>query len=229
MDHLLALVRFLDAWIPTLSGSSLAIPVMAVLCWGDGFFPPLPAGTMVAALGASPSSAGAAGGLVAVILAAALAGLLGDLTMLAIGRSIRPGDDSQFSRMSRPVLSRLDGHWTLVLSTARFVPVVRVGVFLAAGIRRVPVRRVLVLDGAAALIWASVYAVSGRLGSALGSTPLTAMVLGIVLGATAGGLVGLAADRVQARRTAGRVHPAPLVAVDPPEAAASPDLGPHPR
>lgn len=185
----------------TAANSQWSLVLLALLCWGDGFFPPLPAGTVVSALGAAAISTGNPTMLVAVIVIASTAALAGDMTMVAIGRHIPMEGNSRFSRLALTVTSRAEQHWTLLLSTSRFIPVLRVAVFLAAGSRRVPIRRILVLDGTTALVWACVYALAGGVGGSLTTHPLLGIVIGTGIGGLAGSLVGLVAQRLQLRST----------------------------
>ncbi len=203
MSQLSSVLGLFEGWILSLTHSVLALPILAVLCWGDGFFPPLPAGTFISALGATSASghSGLTVRVTTIIVIAACAALLGDLTMVAIGRRIGVTGNSRFAVAARSVLSRLDSHWSVILSTSRFIPVVRTAIFLAAGARRIPLPRILILDGAAALTWATIYALSGLMGGSLTNSPLLSLVVGIVAGAMIGTLIGLVADRLQRRRT----------------------------
>lgn len=203
MDWLVTAWDALDGAIPILAASAWALPVLALLCWGDGFFPPLPAGTLLSALSATlPENPGLGRPALLVTIAAAAA-LCGDLTMTAIGRAIarggKPASSSQFRTAADSALHRLDDHWTLTLSTARFIPVVRVGLFVAAGLRKVSIRRILMLDGMAAIIWASTYVAAGHLGGRLVDNELAGMAIGIVIGGSVGVVIGMLADRLQRR------------------------------
>jgi len=190
----------LAEWTGSAAASEWSLLALAILCWGDGFFPPLPAGTLVSALGAASISTGNPLLLVATIAVASTFALAGDMTMVAIGRRIPHDGTSRFSRLARTIGSHAEQHWTVLLSTSRFIPVLRVAVFLAAGSQRIPTRRILLLDGIAATTWGCVYALAGGLGGTLASHPAVGMLIGILIGALAGTLVGLVAQRVQLSR-----------------------------
>lgn len=207
----------LGDWVAGASTSHWSLLVLFLLCWGDGFFPPLPSGTLVSALGAAAISSGSPELLVAVMAIGSTGALAGDLTMVAIGRRISTHGNGRLSRLSGSVVSRAERHWTVLLSTSRFVPVLRVAVFLAAGARRVPLGRVLLLDGIAASTWACTYALSGALGGTLSTHPLVGMAIGILVGLVVGSLVAALAQVLQ-RPAAGTVDGTgvPSTSQDPP-------------
>jgi Uncharacterized membrane-associated protein len=187
-------------WTGSATASQWSLLVLAFLCWGDGFFPPLPAGTLVSALGAASISSGSPLLLVGTIAVASTFALAGDMTMVSIGRTIPRDGESRFSRLAHTIGSHAEEHWTVLLSTSRFIPVLRVAVFLAAGSQRIPRRRILLLDGIAATTWGCVYALAGGLGGSLASHPMVGMLIGILIGGLAGTLVGLVAQRLQLSR-----------------------------
>lgn len=187
-------------WTESAASSQWSFLALALLCWGDGFFPPLPAGTIVSALGAAAVASGNPVLLVATIVIASTSALAGDMTMVAIGRQIPVDGTSRFSRLAHTIGSHAEQHWTILLSTSRFIPVLRVAVFLGAGAQRLPRKRIMVLDGIAALIWASVYALAGGVGGTLAEHPAVGMLIGMAIGGLAGALVAALAQRVQHSR-----------------------------
>lgn len=184
-----------------------SLVMMGAFAMGDALIPPLPSGTVVSALAAaSAKGTGDSHSLWLIIVVAAACALIGDLIMYGIGCLLhgRPLARLKSSRRLGPAIEacgdRFDSHWTVILGTARFIPVFRVGVFLAAGMFSVPLRRVVLMDGIAAFIWASVYASSGRFGGILASNPLVGTALGIAAGSLAGLAIAKAADWYQKSR-----------------------------
>ncbi len=202
-----AIIEMLHSFLAGAAESTWALVVMGALAMGDSLIPPLPSGTIVSALGAA-SASGVPGShpFWLIALVAALCALIGDLLVFGVGRLLRgrPLARLRDSKKMGPVISRsergLDSHWTIILGTARFIPIVRVGVFLAAGMFAVPLRRVVLMDGIASLIWASVYALGGRFGGTLVSNPLVGVALGIAVGAAAGLAIATIADYFQKNR-----------------------------
>jgi len=83
-----------------------------------------------------------------------------------------------------------------VIVTARFLPVVRIGVNLVAG-SALQYRRWLPLATAGCSLWAGFTVTIGAVaGFGLGDRPLLAMVIGMAVGFTAGVVI----DRVLSRR-----------------------------
>lgn len=202
-----ALVEALQHLLTGAAESAWSLVAMGALAMGDALIPPLPSGTLVSALGAT-SAVGGPGShpLWLIVVVAAACALLGDLLVYAVGHLLRgrPLQRLGGSRRLGPTISAsergLDSHWAVILGTARFVPVVRVGVFLAAGMFAVPLRRVVLMDGIAALSWASIYALGGHLGGALASSPLVGAGLGMAAGGAAGAIIAKVADAVQRSR-----------------------------
>lgn len=176
----------LQSAVMDLTGSPWALVVLALLTFGDGFVPPLPSGTFVSALGATAGRQGGAARMLVIIAIATVGSLLGDLMMYTIGRLFHPRPTGRVGTLVTQFRTQLDRHWPLVLSTARFIPVVRVAVFLAAGLARFRVDRVILMDGMAATVWACIYTFSGRLGGSISSQPLIGVAIGICIGALAG-------------------------------------------
>lgn len=200
--------QMLQAAILHLTGSPWALVVLGLLTFGDGFVPPLPSGTYVSALGATSATQGGAARILVIVAIATVGALLGDLMMYAIGRLFHPRPTGRIGALVGQFRLRLDRHWPLVLSTARFIPVVRVAVFLAAGLARFRLDRVILMDGMAATVWACVYTFSGRLGGTISSQPLIGVLIGMCIGALAGLAISRIAQWLQKRRASDAV-PAP--------------------
>ncbi len=200
-----ALTSELTSTLLDLAASPWALAVLLVCCWVDGFFPPVPSESLVIAA-ATLAVAGDGPPLWAVVVVAAAGAFTGDLTAFAIGRRVpvdrfpllRRGRGRASVEWARGSLQRRGG--TAVLA-ARYVPVGRVAVNLAAGAAGYPLRRFLGFAAVAALSWALWSVLLGvAAGALLQERPLLAIALGVGLGM----LLGLGIDVVAARRRAGR-------------------------
>ncbi len=184
-----------------LAASPWALVVLLVCCWVDGFFPPVPSESLVIAV-ATLTVAGSGPPLWAVVAVAAAGAFLGDLTAFAIGRQVpldrlpllRRGRGLASVQWARGSLERRGG--TAVLA-ARYVPVGRVAVNVAAGAVGFPARRFVGFAAIAAVAWALWSVLLGvAAGALLRDRPLLAVVIGVVVGT----LLGLGVDAVASRR-----------------------------
>lgn len=194
------LTMLLESWASATWAAWLAFP-LAML---DGFFPPAPADTFMTSM-VSLIGPGDPMQLAVLIACGAVGALAGDALMWKIGHYVHPTENSRLGRLALRGLEHADGHWGTILTTARFIPVLRVGVFLGSGVARVPLRTLLVRDGVAAVIWSNLHLVAGLVGGAIAPHPLVGMVLGCLLGLTFGIGMSKAAERLSARK---RVSPA---------------------
>ena len=191
----------MDDWLLGLAGSPLVYPGMFALAVLDCFFPPVP--SEVAAVGlAALAAASGTPHLGLVLLAAASGAYLGDLIAYAIG--------SRIDVHRVPFLRRRRGRralaWaerslasggTAFILAARFLPVARVAVNMAAGALGYPRRRFLGVAAIASVAWAGYSALIGvGAGAWLQGYPAAAVVLGAVVGLG----IGLVLDAVFRRR-----------------------------
>ncbi len=188
-----------------LAASPWALAVLLVCCWVDGFFPPVPSESLVIAV-ATVTVAGAGPPLWAVVAVAAAGAFAGDLTAFAIGRRVpvdrlpllRRGRGRASVEWARRSLERRGG--TAVLA-ARYVPVGRVAVNVAAGAVGYPVRRFVGFAALAAVSWALWSVLLGvAAGALLHDLPLVAVAVGVGLGTALGVLIDAVAARRRARR-----------------------------
>ena len=170
--------------------------VTGVLCWIDGFFPPLPSESIVIAMSALSSTHGGPV-LLWILLPLAMAGAwLGDNTAYWIGRRI-PLDKIFRGERGGKILAR--AHHLLhhkgpeVLLSARFIPGYRIAINMVAGYVRLPYCRFMVIDFFATCLWA---AFSVGIGLAAGSVFHDRPLLGIIVGVTLGLLVGWIIERI---------------------------------
>jgi membrane protein DedA with SNARE-associated domain len=192
---------FLAVWdrinqhIVALAGSPWALLACWMLAVIDGFFPPVPAETLVVATAAAYAATGHWWGGLLLWGAAACGAVCGDCVAFTLGRLF----NVPHWRMFRAGKGHAAMEWASrvfvrgaapLLMVARFIPVGRVAVNLTAGTIGYPFRRFVLIDSAAALCWA---AYSVGIGFAAGQVthdnPLLAVAIGIALSASVGSLV----------------------------------------
>jgi len=176
------------------------LALLYAFCTIDGFFPPIPSESIVIALAALAVHAQTVP-LWLIFLIAAAGALTGDLIAFGIGRRI-PVRTARLFRSERGQamldwaetrLARSGGSFIL---SARYVPVGRVAVNMTAGAVGFPLRRFLLFDALASLLWAGFGIVIGTVaGRLLGDRPLVSMGVGILVGIVLGWVI----DRVLAR------------------------------
>jgi membrane protein DedA with SNARE-associated domain len=196
----------ITAWIVAAALSPWAVAVVFVCCAADGIFPPVPGELALVSVVAVCWTSGSPL-LVAVLLAAASGAALGDNIAYFVGRRARGGG---FRWLDRPAIAALrarvntglERRPTSMLLTARFIPVARVLVNLAAGAHQVPYRRYLPISAASAALWTTYTALMAILaGAFLRSQPLLAALVGVVIACSSGYLVDrIISARERARR-----------------------------
>lgn len=201
-------MEFLTDVILSLVESPWVYVAIFAVCLIDGFFPPVPSETIVIAAAAAGAATGEWGMLVGAIIAAAAGAILGDNIAFAIGRRVgldrwrwmRRDSAQRAIRWAREGLHR---RATVLILTARYIPVGRVAVNVTAGASGLARRRFFGLSALAGLSWA-VYSVGIGLfaGHWLSGNPLLAALLGIAIALT----VGIVIDRVTAFRAARRAR-----------------------
>lgn len=151
----------------------------------DGFFPIVPSDTLVLGLGSVSSEPGTPPWFWVIPVAAGGA-LLGDFIAYRIGRAI--GKD-RFRWMRRPATQRtlawarhgLDKRGVFLIFVGRFIPGARVAINFVAGTTRYSIRRFLIIDSIASLVWASWHFSIGAAGTALFDNTLISLVVGIAV------------------------------------------------
>lgn len=202
--HSVERMEFLTDIILSLVQSPWLYVAVFAVCVIDGFFPPVPSETIVIAAAAAGAATGEWGMLAGAIIAAAAGAIVGDNIAFAIGRRVgldrwrwmRRGSAQRAIRWAREGLHQ---RATVLILTARYIPVGRVAVNVTAGATGLARRRFFGLSALAGLSWA-VYSVSIGLfaGRWLSGNPLLAALLGIAIALT----IGVAIDRVMAARAA---------------------------
>ena len=201
-------MEFLTDVILSLVQSPWVFVAIFAVCVIDGFFPPVPSETIVIAAAAAGAATGEWPMLVGAIIAAAAGAILGDNIAFAIGRRVgldrwrwmRRDSAQRAIRWAREGLHR---RATVLILTARYIPVGRVAVNVTAGATGLARRRFFGLSVLAGLSWA-VYSVGIGLfaGSWLSGNPLLAALLGIAIALT----IGLVIDRVTSSLAARRAR-----------------------
>jgi membrane-associated protein len=194
------LVESLESWILALATSPWIYPALLGSTTLDGIFPPVPSESMVIVLAVSARTTGEPH-LLFVLLVAAVGAWSGDQVAFMVGRGVGTG---RARRAKHRRLTTLRIEQTLAdrgasfILAARYVPVGRIAVNMAAGAVGYPHRRFAWVSGVAAVTWATYSMLIGLVaGRWLGHRPLLAMAVGIVVGAT----TGFAIDRIRAMRT----------------------------
>ncbi|UNK72309.1 DedA family protein [Microbacterium sp. H1-D42] len=181
----------------------------------DGFFPPVPSETVLVAAAAVLTMSNWPAVLLMCVIAA-VAAALGDNIAFLIGRRV---GTARFRWMRRPRVAAtfayarrtLDRSGAALILGARYVPVGRVAVNMAAGASGFSWRRFAPLSVLSGLCW-SIFSVSVGLlaGSWAQEQPLLAAVIGIVIALLIGIVVDRAAAlrrRILARRSAANADP----------------------
>ncbi|MBK8462663.1 MAG: DedA family protein [Nigerium sp.] len=185
-----------------------------LLCWLDGFFPPLPSESIVIAMASLSGMHGGPVRLWLLILVACGGAFLGDNTAYFIGRRI-PLD--RIFRGERGTKTLIRAHHLIhtkgavMLLSARFIPGYRIAMNMVAGFVGMPHHRFMAIDAVATGLWA---AMSVGIGLIAGSLFEGRPLLGILIGVALGLVIGYLIERVHSWREA-------RAAVD------DPDAGPH--
>lgn len=191
------IVSAIEEWVIAVSGEPWVLLVVFALCFIDGFFPPLPSESIVITM-ATLAMTGLGQPLWALLIATALGALAGDCMAYLIGSKV-PFRDLPFLRgergsaLIRGAERQLAKRGGTYIIAARYIPVGRMLVNMAAGMVGFPLRRFVAFDAVGASLWALYSVAIGTVSGALfGSSPLVAIVVGV-----AGGiLLGLLIDRV---------------------------------
>ncbi|PZR55297.1 DedA family protein [Xylanimonas oleitrophica] len=211
----------LNAFVLDAAAGPWALGVLFLTAVVDGVLPPVPSEGVLVAL-AAVSAAGGGPPLALLVAVAGAGAWIGDnlafLTGRWLGRRPAAGHPRLAAAVARAALA-LERRGGSVVLTARFVPVGRVAVSLAAGASGLAHRRFAALSALAALAWAVVTTAIGLwAGSWLGDQPLLAVVLAIAVGL----LLGTAVDAVVRRA---RPVPADVLPVPGPQVEEDPDAG----
>lgn len=196
-------MRFYDAIqdaIVSHAGEWWTYLVTALLCWLDGFFPPLPSESIVIAMASLSSTHGGPVQLWLLIIMAMAGAWAGDNTAYWIGRKIpleKIFRGERGGKMLAKAHHLIHHKGPEVLLSGRFIPGYRIAINMVAGYVRLPYRRFMVIDFFATCLWA---AFSVGIGLVAGSLFHDRPLLGIIVGVTLGLLVGWLIERIGAWR-----------------------------
>lgn len=167
--------------------------VTGLLCWIDGFFPPLPSESIVIAMAALSETHGGPVRLWLLLIIACAGAFAGDNTAYWIGRRIPLEKIFRGARGARILVRAHDlihRKGPEVLLSGRFIPGYRIAINMVAGYVRLPYKRFMVIDAAATILWA---AFSVGIGLAAGSLfhdrPLLGIIVGVILGLVIGWII----------------------------------------
>jgi membrane protein DedA with SNARE-associated domain len=190
-----------DGWTDP---STLGYPVVFGGVLLGSIVPVVPTGAVVGAGAAIATTSGKLD-LVAVVLVAAAAALLGDLVTFAVCRfggphAVRWVARGQHAERIDEVRGQFRRHGWQIVVAGRLLPAGRIPVLLAAGALAYPWRRMVPAAAAAALLWAVAYAALGVVSGGIFSNPLVATLLATLLVLVAGGVLNLVAARRRRHR-----------------------------
>ena len=184
--------------------SPWAFVVLAGLLIVDGFFPAVPGETAVVTLAVLGAS-GHGPSPIAVLVVATAATMIGDGVAFLIGRKLRGSRATRMSR--RRVLKALE--WTsakiatqpaTVLIAAKFLPVARVAVTIAAGSSTLSIRRYVAISFAAAALYTLYHVVlAASAGALFAASPLLGLAVSIGFGVLVAGVLA-SIRRIRAER-----------------------------
>lgn len=195
---------FIQQGILTHAGEWWTYAITTLLCWIDGFFPPLPSESIVIGMAALAETHGGPVRIWILMPLAILGAFAGDNTAYWIGRRVPLQrlfrGEKGAARLAR-VHELIHRKGAEVLLSARFIPGYRILVNMTAGGVRLPYRRFMMIDAISTLMWACF---SVGIGLAAGSVFHDKPLLGITVGVLCGLLVGWIIERVSAYRSARR-------------------------
>jgi len=186
--------------------ASLGYPVLFGGVLLGSIVPVVPTGAVVGAGAAIATSSGKLD-LVAVVLVATAAALLGDLVTFAVCRfggphAVRWVARGQHADRIDEVRGQFRRHGWQIVVAGRLLPAGRIPVLVAAGALAYPWRRMVPAAAAAALLWAVAYALLGVVSGGIFANPLIATLLATVLVLLVGAVLNLVAARRRRRKHA---------------------------
>ncbi len=207
----------IETIVLAISGSMWMLPILFVFTVIDGFFPPLPSESLIIALTTFAVAGHAAPPLWAIFVVGLVAAWLGDQAAYGIGKWI---DVTRFRFCQRPRVRAMFVHaeralavrGSSIIFSARYIPVGRVAVNMAAGTLAYPYRRFAVVGGFSAAVWSAYSILIGLLaGRWINGGPLLNACVGVVGGLLIGALIDFAVRRRRhARAQDDSVSPGPM-------------------
>lgn len=188
------------AWVETLMTLPVFYPVLALIVLVDCLFPLIPSETVITLAGAWAGSRGVPN-LWVVIQVSVVAAVIGDNICYLLGTRLigfveRTPDDSARGKAIGWVRRNLRRRAGTTIIVARFIPWARWFMTIMLGSVRYPWRKFIFYDTVGVVIWALQASLIGYLGGYLfRDHPL----IGLLVGVTAGTVVGLLIQRLQSR------------------------------
>ncbi len=188
-------MALIEAWVLGMADSPWLLVAVLALATIDGFFPPVPSESVVIGV-AVLAMTGDGPSLWLLVLVAALGAFTGDLIAYTIGTKV-PIDRLRIFRGRRGRASlawarrALAQRGTVLILSARFVPIGRVAVNMTAGAVHFPRARFVLIAAIAAVVWGGYSTLLGiGAGVFLHDHPLVAIAVGVAGGV----LIGFAVD-----------------------------------
>lgn len=194
LDGIVCYMDVFSAWVFAIASSPWALVVLAVLLVIDGFFPLVPGETTVVAL-ATLGAAGHGPAPWAVLLVAIFATMAGDAVAFFIGRRLgtvrfRPVGGRHFAALSARAADLLARRPAFVLIAAKFVPLARVAVVIAAGAGALRLGRYLQISFAASVLYTGYHVLVAMVaGTLLAANPVLALACSLGFGILAAGAI----------------------------------------
>lgn len=197
-DWILHFSSSVEEWVLDLAESLWIYPGILTVSMIDGFFPVVPSESVIIATSTASQQTGSPI-LILIFLCGAVGAWLGDQIAYLIGARFDPRHWRLFKKDRwRRTLdwaeTQLERRGTTFIIAARFIPMGRVVVNLAAGALRFPHRRFMGVDAIAAGVWAAWSVALGTIAGAI--FPEDNLVLSIVIGVAAGVVLGFFVDRI---------------------------------
>ncbi|WP_251303998.1 DedA family protein [Georgenia satyanarayanai] len=184
----------IEAWVLGMADSPWLLVAVLVLATIDGFFPPVPSESIVIGV-AVLAMTGDGPSLWLLVLVAAVGAFAGDLIAYTIGTRV-PIDRLRIfqGRRGRASLGwarrALAQRGTVLILSARFVPIGRVAVNMTAGAVHFPRPRFILIAAIAAVVWGGYSTLLGiGAGVFLHDHPLVAIAVGVAGGVVIGFVV----------------------------------------
>ncbi|WP_193311279.1 DedA family protein [Georgenia satyanarayanai] len=185
----------IESWVLGMADSPWLLVAVLALATIDGFFPPVPSESVVIGV-AVLAMTGEGPNLWLLILVAAVGAFTGDLIAYTIGSRV-PIDRLRIfqGRRGRASLAwarrALAQRGTVLILSARFIPIGRVAVNMTAGAVAFPRPRFILIAAIAAIVWGG-YSTALGIGAGvfLHDHPLVAIAVGV----TGGVLIGFVVD-----------------------------------
>ncbi len=199
-----AAMAAIEAWVLGMADSPWLLVAVLVLATIDGFFPPVPSESIVIGV-AVLAMTGDGPSLWLLVLVAAVGAFTGDLIAYTIGTKV-PIDRLRIFQGKRGKASlawarrALAQRGTVLILSARFVPIGRVAVNMTAGAVHFPRPRFILIAAIAALVWGGYSTLLGiGAGVFLHDHPLVAIAVGVAGGVVIGFVVDAALQWVHRR------------------------------